>query len=352
MHNCSAATGSPCTCGRNTQQHTELDALNVEATFASFDDGTIKNPILISDTTEETFFAVAEWAQYFAAFFNKEKEVYALAATTRQRWQQQVDLVPKSEQPPKVLLLDGYYSSSPWYSDGWYLSPCKLAGVCPVSATGSCAVDRWCDLVKGAGGDVLNKNISSFKTAGYTDGTKQGISHAELIAFAKDADVLIMKVGNKPASEMATVLEALKGIKAVDNKAVFDNQRILDDSGGNAIFGYASLEPDVMGRDIIKMLDPSYNHQMVFFRNLFTEGKGNDVKCADVTDAALKAAQVGCIPTAQETAAKCTNHSLTDDVLKYVPGGYGFMPFDSSGVRHSACGYLLAAAAALAVLAC
>jgi len=118
--------------------------------------------------------------------------------------------------------------------------------------------------------------------------------------------------------------------QAHTNKMVFDNQAILDNNKGNAIFGHAQIEPDVMlqvsfsllvvwyaipsflhtlhvihfthchssnllivypplpslSQDVIKMVDPNYNHKMVFFRNILTGGidggpdMGNDIMCA------------------------------------------------------------------------
>merc|ERR1712137_69749 len=109
---------------------------------------------------------------------------------------------------------------------------------------------------------------------------------------------------------MKAQLDLLAGIKAVDNKNVYDTYRRGDASGGSAIFGHAQIEPEIMLQDVIKMVDPEYNHKMVFFRNVFTEGMGNDVLCADVTDAALKAEKVGCRPTLAETVANCTDPTL------------------------------------------
>ena len=34
-HNCTSATNTPCTCGRVDDIQSELDALNIEATFSS-----------------------------------------------------------------------------------------------------------------------------------------------------------------------------------------------------------------------------------------------------------------------------------------------------------------------------
>jgi len=114
--------------------------------------------------------------------------------------------------------------------------------------------------------------------------------------------------------------------QAVTNKMVFDDQAILDNNKGNARFGHAQIEPDVMLQDFIKMLDPAYNHKMVFFRNLLSGGidggpaMGNDVMCAD------KPGQAGCIPTAADMLAKCVDSSKADDGLLYVPDGFYIIP--------------------------
>ena len=86
---------------------------------------------------------------------------------------------------------------------------------------------------------------------------------------------------------------------------VYDTYRIIDSAGGSAIFGHAQIEPDVMLQDVIKMVDPDYNHEMVFFRNLLTENMGNDVECSALTDATLKEKNVGCRPTMAEIVAQC-----------------------------------------------
>jgi len=61
--------------------HPALDALNIEAHFNGFANwGVSENKIvLISDTVEESFYAVGEWSEYIAAFFNQEAKVTGLA---------------------------------------------------------------------------------------------------------------------------------------------------------------------------------------------------------------------------------------------------------------------------------
>jgi hypothetical protein len=82
-------------------------------------------------------------------------------------------------------------------------------------------------------------------------------------------------------------------------------------------------------QDMIKILDPKYKHDLVFYRNVFTEGMGNDKKCKDLTDEALKAAEVGCRPDLTEMMGKCTDHEATKDVLLFANDGFKLISKDS-----------------------
>mmetsp|Transcript_11625 Transcript_11625/g.18525 ORF Transcript_11625/g.18525 Transcript_11625/m.18525 type:complete len:674 (+) Transcript_11625:120-2141(+) len=323
--------------------HPALDALNIQAHFNSASGrGVSENKIvLVSDTVEESFYAVGEWSEYIAAFFNQEAKVKGLADLALKRGTVESNGIKKQFGAlgiqKKVLIVDGYFEGSEgrneWYTDGWNIPACKKDGACG-SATTRCGSERWCEIVKAAGGIPMNMNLPAHINAlplgnwtdnGYGSDTRESVTHAQLIAFAKDADVILDKAGNAPAAFMAATLVAIADIKAVKDKMVFDTQAILDNNKGSALYGHAQLEPDVMLQDIIKMLDPTYNHKQVFFRNIMTGGinggpaMGNDVTCAD------KPGQPGCIPTAAEVLATCVDPSKTNDVLLYVPSGF-FVP--------------------------
>jgi len=258
-----------------------------------------------------------------------------------------------------VLLLDAKYAGEPGGPGPWggtwagnYLQTCKKTGVCPATAAadGTCSAGfglcgdkcnshRWCDLVMDAAGHVMNMDLSAFASAkdGFQAGSKQGISDADLVAWAKDADIIILKSGSGSAADITAQMAGLKGIKAVDDKKVYDTYRMIDANGGSAAFGHAQIEPEIMLQDVIKMVDPEYNHEMVFFRNIFTEGMGNEIACVDVTDKALKDAKVGCKPTLAETVAECKDPNLTEDVLLYVPDGYSLAITQAAGaMQHGA----------------
>ena len=67
--------------------HLALDALNIQAHFDSFTGFAVPENkiILVSDTSEESFYTVGEWSEYIAAFFNQEERVKGLADTALMR---------------------------------------------------------------------------------------------------------------------------------------------------------------------------------------------------------------------------------------------------------------------------
>ena len=56
---------------------------------------------------------------------------------------------------------------------------------------------------------------------------------------------------------------------------------------------------------------------------------GNDKKCKDLTDEALKTAEVGCRPDMAEMTKKCNDHSATQDVLVFMDDGFKLFAKDS-----------------------
>mmetsp|Transcript_11626 Transcript_11626/g.18530 ORF Transcript_11626/g.18530 Transcript_11626/m.18530 type:complete len:576 (+) Transcript_11626:120-1847(+) len=335
---------SNCTCSRDSTLNPTLNALGIQATFGT-GFSSYKNAVRISDTTEESFYTVGEWIEYIAVFFNKEKEVIDLADLSRERWDVESKGIKNQigTTRPKVLLLEGYHTGLSYYFDGWMIPTCKKTNVCPDpndwKAGGSeaslgidmpvgtkCGAERWCQLVSDAGGEVMNGELPTTWTASqYGKGSKEGISHKDLITFAKDADIVILKSAMVTQAAMQTILDAMKGIKAVDDKKVFDMQRILYSAGtswdgkaavGNGAFEQGQIEPDILLQDVIKMVDPEYDHDMVFFRNVFTEGMGIDTLCKDKPD------HVGCVQDPVELIKQCTNQTSRKDVLLYIPGGF------------------------------
>jgi len=138
---------------------------------------------------------------------------------------------------------------------------------------------------------LINKDISALSGSEYTSGGVpagvQGITDAALVTWAKEADIVVIKdascytppLGEDCATWWKDKIETkLKGIKGVDSQKVFDNQRRMAPAegtyshSGNMVLEWGEFEPDAVLKDFIKMVDPGYDHEMVFFRNLAEHG--------------------------------------------------------------------------------
>jgi len=328
IHNCTGATNTPCACGRDDNIQADLDGLNIEATFTSSLSGAIKHPILISSTKENNFHSVGLWStQYMAAFFNKELVVKKYTDESRQRWLDQsanVNVFPK----PKVLVLEGWSKYVPM---GWKVATCESTEAVTTVCKKPCPPQRWCDVVQNAGGDLINKDISALSGSEYTSGGVpagvQGITDAALVTWAKEADIVVIKDAScytPPDDEdCATwwkdkIETKLKGIKGVDSQKVFDNQRRMAPAeagySANMQFEWGEFEPDAVLKDFIKMVDPGYDHEMVFFRNLAEHGYGTK-PCADLPDGDRKDKEIGCSGEMAKLIDKCTDHAKTADIV-------------------------------------
>lgn len=177
-----------------------------------------------------------------------------------------------------------------------------------------------------------------------------GLTTAQLVEFAKDADTVIIlgtacywyddvtyeplpnnpMNGERCATWWKGKVAELSGIKAVRDGNVWDNMRLLDPAGGIDYLSKTSLEPDVLLEDVLKIVynDKSLattKHSLVFMRNAMSEGLGNKYSCKDSPD------KIGCVPDKVSISSKCTDYSaqvpLTADactpLTSGVPGAMG-----------------------------
>jgi len=196
---------------------------------------------------------------------------------------------------------------------------------------------------------LINKDISALSGTEYTTGGVpagvQEITDAALVTWAKEADIVVIKdascytppYGEDCATWWKDKIETkLKGIKGVDSQKVFDNQRrmapVEGGHSGNLMLEWGEFEPDTLLKDFIKMVDPGYDHEMVFFRNLATHGYGTK-PCADLPDGDRKDKEIGCSGDKAKLIKKCTDHAKTADiVLGNFADGYKLFGKDSTNL--------------------
>lgn len=349
----------------------DLNALKIEATFAacSLNAATQKcelwstsHPglVQVADTMETNFYAMGEWIEYHALFFNRETAVQQVTDLSRERWLCHSNNNNMKEKK-KVLLLDYFNTSYPDYATykGWELKACQVCpdGPDPLIQVGSevfsemqCVTKdgskkaavpsptyRWCEMIKAAGAVALNADLHTipvFKDQteskdkgpwkGYQLGSRSGLTDAQLISFAKDADIIILLTGgctawsdpvtfaNKhtPATckdAWTSLFSTLGGIKAVAAQQVWDLQQILQPSGGVDYLSQSVIEPDVLLEDMIKAVSgdtsqATKKHSYQFMRNTYKDGWGNMEPCTATLT-------VGCVPKKEDLVKQCSDHS-------------------------------------------
>ena len=348
-----------------------VNALNIDASFAEKSNAPdLKNGIVMSDTAESTFYAAGEWTEYIALFFNKEKVVKTLVDDVRSKWlchsaNHAKQLAPNTPKP-KVLFLEWQNQTYGWGTyKGWEVEACYSCsdgsyptlgqdfdgskwqcGLNKIPATKT-AAHRYCELIRAAGGEVLNNHVLANPAVALADeatapandgvtpfpqgpwkgpagkGSKSGYSHADLAKVAKDADIIILKTGNcncawdTPACTAKQCSDyyanqvfgdaSLSQIKAVRNKKVFDMYNSVDPNWGTYYVQAPGLFADVMLEDFIKAISSDTSkttaaHSLVFLRDNFKANSwGNLYKCGEAG-----APSVGCAPTKASLVAKCT----------------------------------------------
>ncbi|EKX32924.1 hypothetical protein GUITHDRAFT_166586, partial [Guillardia theta CCMP2712] len=196
-----------------------LNALKIEGSFCTT--GLVcKNPIMVSDISENNFYAAGEWIEYFSVFFNREAIVGQFADTTRQRWVTSSEFAMSIQDKKRVLFVSYWKEAYPAYGTykGWEVKTCDP----------STSYTRYCELVKAAGAIAVNSDTSAL--------------------------------------------------------AVFDFGRKADPSGGTEWLAGGQLQPDALLLDVIKSVYPDKvpKHEFVFMRNLLDSVKSGSLDCANV----------------------------------------------------------------------
>lgn len=250
--------------------------LKIDGVQASFCDqgwgcpGTLPNPVILSAHKESSNLATAEWVEYLALFYNKEKAVKEIVTAIDGRYNCNKKKGKVVTTKPKVLWAN-------YYGDGWSV------GKCP---------NYYCEIIADAGGEM----ITSFPASGSAN--YGYMNDTEFLAHAKDADVWIYPGNNfyhgvDPYGSAGIVdgpsakTTVLNQIKAFQNNKVYDSLR----GGLYDWFEGRISQPDIVLLDMLSIVQPSVTtgHTRLWLRKLLpieskeavgTETKGSD--CVDV----------------------------------------------------------------------
>jgi len=192
------------------------------------------------DWTEQHPLGRAEWIQLFGVLFGLEEKANQVFKTIEKDYLEAINLVKKSTSKPTIL-------SGAIYQDQWYLPQGK----------------SWAaQFLDNAGGNYLWKN---------SEGTGSlSLSFETVLEIAQDADFWIGPGQFISFEQLEKANPNYKHFKAVQNKNVYSFSSKKGKTGGIIYYELASNRPDLVLKDLIKILHPELvpEYELYFFEKL------------------------------------------------------------------------------------
>ncbi len=237
--------------GKNEAINTEiLIDLNPDAVIGFAVDGnnsafsTIQQmgiPVLYnSDWTETSPLGKAEWIKFFGALFNKEKEADSIFKNIETEYLNAKKIALKAKETPTVL-------SGAMYKDVWYMPQGNSWGA---------------QFITDAKGDYLWKDASGTGSL--------SLSIEAVLEKGHNAQFWIGPGQFTSLSQLESASQAYKQFEAFKTGNIFTNSMKKGATGGVIYFELAPNRPDLVLKDIIKILHPELlpEHTLYFFDQL------------------------------------------------------------------------------------
>jgi len=192
------------------------------------------------DWTETSPLGKAEWIKFFAAFYDKEEEADRLFHEIKTQYQDAKVLAQQAEIIPTIL-------SGAMYKDVWYLPQ----------------GNSWAaQFIADANGDYLWKD---------TDGT--GSLSLNLESVLEEGEHAMIWIGPSYYTKLDQLKEAhavYQEFDAFKNNQVYSFTNKKGETGGLLYFELAPNRPDIVLKDLIKILHPDLlpDHEFYFFGKL------------------------------------------------------------------------------------
>ncbi|GGD99246.1 ABC transporter substrate-binding protein [Planktosalinus lacus] len=198
-------------------------------------------PIVFNgDWTEQNPLGKAEWIKFFGAFFDKMEEANTLFSKIETEYTSVKELAQTAENTPTVL-------SGALWKDIWYLPEGNSWGAKFIADANGQYL--WADS-DGTGSIALNVEtvLEKAQNANYWIGPGQFTTYKEL----------------EDASKAYTQLDAYK------NKNIYSFSSLKGDTGGVIYYELAPNRPDLVLKDLVKILHPELlpDYELYFFRAL------------------------------------------------------------------------------------
>lgn len=190
-----------------------------------------------SDWTETTPLGKAEWIKFFGALFNKEKEAEKIFNEIESQYNSVREIASKAKKRPTVL-------SGAMYKDIWYLPQ----------------GNSWAaQFIDDANGDYL---------WGKTEGTGSlSLNLEAVLDKGRKADVWVGPGQFTSVEQMKDAHTVYSEFDAFKNGKIYSFTEKKGSTGGVLYFELAPNRPDIVLKDIVKILHPELlpKHQLYFF---------------------------------------------------------------------------------------
>ncbi|WP_298955666.1 ABC transporter substrate-binding protein [uncultured Nonlabens sp.] len=188
---------------------------------------------------EEHPLGKAEWIKLFGVLYGKEKEADSIFNSIEKEYLKTLELV-KTEDKPQVL------SGATW-KDTWYL---------PYG-------NSWQGkILNDAGANYIYKDSQGSGSLAY--------SIEKVLTDGRDAQYWIAPGQYSSYSKMLTDNKSYGLFDAFKNKQIYTHALTLGEKGGVTYYEEASMRPDLVLKDLVKILHPKLelDHELYFFKPL------------------------------------------------------------------------------------
>jgi iron complex transport system substrate-binding protein len=196
--------------------------------------------ILIAEYLEEVPLAKMEWIKVFGALYGCKDFAMHKFDSVANQYNQLALLAGKASNKPTVLL------GLPWRGT-WYISG------------GKSYIAR---LVTDAGGEYIFNNLMFNES--------RPIALEKVFERALHAEFWLNSGDARTKDDLFSVDERFNRLSPVFNDHVYNNNKMISPSGGNAFYESGVVEPEIILSDLIYILHPQLlpSHQLKYYRKL------------------------------------------------------------------------------------
>ncbi len=193
-----------------------------------------------SEWMEETPLGRAEWIKFMAAFYDKESQADSIFEEIEEKYLE-ISQIAKQIQPRPTVLLNMPYKSV-WYVPGGNSYVAKL--------------------LSDAGFEYFWKTDTSTVSL--------PLAFEAVVPVALQAEYWLMPGTAESAKELLDKDSRFGEFQAFRKGLVFNNNRRVNEQGGNDYWASASLNPHLVLADMVKIIRPDLlpKHEFVYFKKL------------------------------------------------------------------------------------